>query len=215
MEYKSMPKEEIIKIGDGIYERSDIVAVHGTSIASAKSIMASGLNFHRTTYRLAREKNTPKLCAYGWKECLPGDSANVIISIPKSFLMRFLNMDEIKYTDWLDGVYESGEVNTVIESFSSVEVEKEDISSGENKMFNFFVAPTMSATIPKEFIEGMFVYTDGFNYLSFDDVEKALEHLTYIPNDHFFERLSVQEQETFIRAMSSKILGTSEFKKDI
>ena len=64
---EKLSKDIIIGIANGILEENDIIAMHGTSIENAKSIMETGFNFDKTSMAILKSKNIVSLCRYGWK----------------------------------------------------------------------------------------------------------------------------------------------------
>lgn len=192
---KAEGSERIRQIGEALLSESDIMAKHGTSIENAMSILETGFNYHRTSMVVQKNDSIAGLCAYGWKENAGGDAANVILSVPKVFFKDLFGWDEQSYNSWINSIKEQEEQEFVINSMSDIE---------------FGMAGFFKATLPKEFIRGAFVYTDGKNYLSFmNDTEEALDHLAYIDNPRFYENLSPEEKEKFL----SKIRETK-FRKD-
>jgi len=197
-----LPRENIEKIGKEIFEKSDIVANHGTSIENAISIMETGFDYSRTSYIIQTTKNVVSLCTYGWKENEVGNAANVIISVPKSFFKNMLNMREEDYNKWINNIINHNFQNDALMSVSYIEMEK---------TVSPIFKPMMKVHIPREFIKGMFIYTDNTNYLRFvNNLEEGLEHLTYIENKYYYENLTKEEQEIFTDKMREKILGSED-----
>lgn len=195
---KKLSKEEIKNIGISILEESDIVANHGTSIQNGLSILETGFNFNRTSMIFHNSEDVINLCTYGWKENEVGSAANIIISIPKEFYKQLFNYDDISYGLWIDNIRRN-------------QLQLELINSVSN--FDFKVDSIFKATVPKEFIRGMFVYTDGKNYLSFfENKEAAMNYLTYIDNPYFFMNLQDEEKFKFVSIMKEKIFPSSQSK---
>ena len=187
---EKMSKEQIENIGKSILSESDVVALHGTSIENGLSILETGFNFTRTSMVICDSDDVISLCTYGWKEIEAGQAANIIISIPKKFYKALLNYNDESYTAWIKNVKENDLQQKLIESVAD---------------FNFN-GPVFKATVPREFIRGMFVYTDNKNYLSFlNNKEEGMNYLTYIDNQHYFMNLSNEEKEVFIENMKNKL----------
>jgi len=187
---EKLSREQIEQIGNTILSESDIIANHGTTINNGLSIMNTGLNFNRTSM-IINDGNIIKLCTYGWKETAIGDSSNIIISIPKSFLKSLLGYDDEQYNNWITKIKTSDDKQPVINSVCDTE-----IISG----------PFFKSTLPKEFIRGMFIYTDGTNRSSFlNNQEEGMNHLTYIDNKNYYENLTEEEQKSFVSEMRKKM----------
>lgn len=194
-ELKADGSEKIRQIGEMLLSESDIVAKHGTSIKNAMSILKTGLNYYRTTMVVQEIPSVVGLCTYGWKENAIGDAANVVVSAPKSFFKDLHGWDEQEYNDWVEYIKERKSQELVFMSLSNVE---------------FGMLGSFKAKLPKEFVRGCFIYTDGKNTYSFsNNMEKAMDYLTYVDNPSFYENLSPKEKEEFV----SKIRETAS-KKD-
>lgn len=204
-----MSKEEILKIADSILNEG-VVATHGTSIESAKSIMKTGLDVKRTTFIVySKNREARYLATYGWKENEKGNAANVVITIPISFLQLLVG-------------YSYEEAEAKIQEFRNEDIEEEIIRSimdikedtianaPEENKFHIPLLPKPLFNIPKEFIRGVFVYQNNTNYLSFFnngtyDYEQALQNLIFWDNPNYFCNLSEEQQDEFIKIMREKI----------
>ncbi len=187
---EKLTKEEIEGIGKRMFLESDVIANHGTSIKNGMSILETGFNFNRTSMVVEKDNDVLKLCTYGWKENEIGDSSNVIISVPKSFFKQLLGFDDKEYSEWINNCKKDGNEELLINSVCDMEIN----------------GPIIKATLPREFIRGMFVYTDNVNFYSFlDDREKAMEHLAYVDNPNFFENLDKETQKAFVDEMRKKM----------
>ena len=138
---EKLSKEQIENIGRIILQESDIVANHGTSVENGLSILETGFNFHRTSMVIHKDIDIVSLCTYGWKENEVGTAANIIISIPKEFYMLLLNFDEEAYNTWVTNIKSNNLQDQLINSVSEFEIN----------------GPLFRATIPREFVKGMFV----------------------------------------------------------
>lgn len=188
---KKMSKEQIIDIGNSILQESDIIANHGTSIENGLSILETDLKFNRTSMIINDTKDIISLCTYGWKENETGNSANIIISIPKEFYMKLLDLNDDAYKTWIRNIKNCHLQSHLIDSISE---------------FDFNNGSLFEVTVPKEFIRGMFVYTDNKNYLSFlNNKEEGMNYLTYIDNKNFYTNLTDEEKNTFIDKMKNKL----------
>ena len=188
---EKMSKEQIQIIGQKILLESDIIAKHGTSIANGYSIMETGFNFNKTSMIIQKTDSVVGLCTYGWKENAKGDAANVIISIPKSFIMSCLGYNEQQYSNWINYIKSNDLQETVILSMSDMKIGP---------------LGTFESSLPKESIRGVFIYTDDKNYLSFiNNFEEGMNYLTYVDNPSFFENLTEEEQQNFAKKMKEKI----------
>lgn len=202
-----MSKEEILRIANEILEEG-VVAVHGTNLESARSIMATGLNGNRTTYIVFDGKRDPKaLATYGWKENAPGDAANVVITIPRKYLELLTGCSSEEAEEKIEYFRNVGLEEGLIRSVMDIKVENVAASSKGRLKF-----PPMQREvfkIPKEFIHGCFIYQNNTNYLYFINSEgfnydKALENLTYFDNPNYFCNLSEEQQDEFIKIMREK-----------
>lgn len=205
-----MNKEEVLAIASKILSEENIVATHGTSIECANSIIATGLEAKKTTYVLYSKCRNPEfLATYGWKENDKGDAANVVITIPGTFLEQLLGENKEEVKEKIRFFRERGLMDEVIRSFADMRTMTNQSKNPESR----FTVPTMPRvifTIPKEFIRGIFVYQNNTNYLSFltsdgFDYSHALENLAFFDNPNFFDNLSVVEQEEFIKSMREKL----------
>ena len=190
---EKLDRDIILSIGNSILAESDVVAMHGTSISNAKSIMETGFNYHRTSMVVA-PNDAVSLCTYGWKDNEPGDAANVIISAPKSFFKAFLGFDDEKYKEWINT---SAKDNKELLLTTLCDVQ---LPSQNSMVFN--------SHLPREFIVGTFIYTDNENYLSFlGNMEEGLDHLTYIDNPYYYEHLTEEDKIKFVEEMRKKVFG--------
>ena len=203
---ESLPKNQIIEIAKNIFNESDIIGKHGTSVANAKSIVETGFVFYRTSIAIQNGKSIVGLCSYGWKENAANDATNVIISIPKSFIMMINHFSEDDYKNWIEMVQRDKAMEGLFIAISSV-IETREADTSEQ--FGKFVPPRlpnyMKRHIPKEFIKGFFVWCDGkryFDYLS--KLEESLEHLSYVENPYFFNNLSIEDQEKFVASFTEE-----------
>ena len=188
---EKMSKEQIESIGKNIISESDVVANHGTSIENGMSIFETGFNFTRTSVVISNLSDIVSLCTYGWKEIEAGKAVNIIISIPKDFYKALLKFDDESYESWIRHIKENDRQLGLINSVTDF-----DFSSGQ----------VFKATVPREFIRGMFVYTDNKNCLSFiHNSEEGMNYLTYIDNPHYYMNLSEEEKESFVETMRSKL----------
>lgn len=192
---EKLSRDEIERIGNDILENSAVVAKHGTSIACASSILDTGFNFHRTSYVVQISNNVVHLCSYGWKENKRGDSTNVIISIPKSFFMKYLGFSSEKYEEWISYIRENNLQQDLLDSLTFTTYTKHN---------DPIIGTTFESTIPSEFIKGAFVFMDNKVYLDFfDNQSDALNHLGFVENKNYFDNLSLEEQDEFIQMINS------------
>ena len=69
--------------------------------------------------------------------------------------------------------------------------------------------------ISKEFIKGVFIYTDNKNASSFsNNRDEAFEHLTYLENKNYFDNLSSEDQKVFMNILYRRFLKGRKGKKD-
>ena len=195
-----MDRKIIEKVGEDILSESDIIAKHGTSIANAKSIIETGFRFNRTSMVVQSTDNVVGLCTYGWKENRGGDAANVILSVPKSFFMDLLGYDENEYSKWIEKIKKDGLEEKIILSVCDVLFEKQ---IGP-------YPPLIKSTLPKEFVRGIFVYTDNKTYLNFlNNFEEGMNYLEYFDNPKFYNNLSEEEKSVFVEKMRNKMLDSN------
>ena len=71
---EKLPKETITIIANNIFEESDFVASHGTTIAKAESILRTGFDYRGTSMVVHNTKNIYYLCSYGWKNTAINDT---------------------------------------------------------------------------------------------------------------------------------------------
>lgn len=193
-------KEDILKIAEGIFLNSDIIAKHGTSIENALSIIDTGFNYDKTSMVSQESKDPVILCSYGWKENKRGDLTNVILSIPKSFIKKLNGFDDTQYEVWLSNIAAKGMDAEALLYAVSEKVENESTS------FRGIMLPKVEKChIPREFVKGCFVFCDNTSYLDFlSNPEEALNHLSYIENENYYDNLSIEEQDKFIEEFNSK-----------
>ena len=193
---EKLSKEQVLDVANNIFETCDIIAKHGTSISSAMSIIDTGFDFDKTSMVGQKSKDPVLLCSYGWKENMRGDATNVILAIPKSFVMKLNNMSESVYEAWKESVLEKGSDAEFL--FYAVSKEKEDKVIERPSGFPQ-LPPVIKRNVPKEFIKGFFVFCDNTNYLDFiSNPEEALNHLSYVENENFFDNLTMEEQDKFV-----------------
>ena len=194
---EKLGREKILSIGNSILAESDVVAVHGTSISNADSIMNTGFNYNRTSMAFGNKDAVVGLCTYGWKENKAGDAANVVISVPKSFFKALMGFDDKKYEEWINRIKDDKEF--LVASLCDMNF------SSQMGLSN---VGFLNKHLPKEFIKGMFIYTDNKTSLSFlNNKEEGLDYLTYIDNPNFYENLDEEEKAKFVEDMKIKILG--------
>lgn len=208
---KNMTRNEIEQIATNIIQTGDIIANHGTSIENAISIINTGFNFTRTSLAIQPSKNIESLCGYGWKENGPDDSSNVIISIPKSFIMDLLSINDDEYQKWLQNVIDNELQRDVINSVATLK--KEEGQELNINSTRFFIRPTISAHIPENFIAGAFIWCNGKTYLNLKEGESALDNLSFIPNENFYLNMSPESKSEFIEKMRNKMGLEIENKK--
>lgn len=81
-----MERKEVLDIVKSFLKTENIVAMHGTTVDAAKSIMNTGLRVKRTTFLEADEQSDARAVAtYTWKDVPTDNSSNVIIVIPSIF----------------------------------------------------------------------------------------------------------------------------------
>ena len=197
--------ERIRQIGEMLLSESDIIAKHGTSIDKAMSILETGFNYRGTSMVIQRTDDIAELCAYGWKRNAGGDAANVVLSIPKDFFKALCGWNEQAYDNWIRGVKKQKQQEDVIDEMSNKEFGQQWVASRSMNNMKFstpMLPPRFNATLPKEFVRGALIFTDGKTYLSFlDNKEEALRYLTYVDNPGFYGNLSFEEKEKFILKM--------------
>ena len=209
---ENMPRERIAELATNILSSGDIVAKHGTSIENALSIINTGFNYQRTSFVIQTSKSIEALCGYGWKENGPNDSANVIIEVPREFIMDLLSINNDGYQKWLQNIIDGNNQEAVINSITTYEMQHIQNSS-TNSLFSPPMPPIMSAHIPQEFIVGAFIWCNGKTYLRLDEGESALDNLTFIPNDNFYLNMQADAKKEFIRKMRTKIGIADDEKK--
>lgn len=185
-----LPKVEIESIAKTILSESDIIAKHGTSIDNGLSIISTGFNYHRTSYVIDTGNSIEGLCTYGWKDNKIDDSANVIISIPRTFMMEVFNLNEEEYDSFIRNVKYKELESDIIDSLCDCE---------RNGFFT-------QMKLPREFIRGMFIFTDHKTYKDFlDNPEDGLMHLAFYNNPNYFKNLNKEEQKAFVEHMKEKM----------
>lgn len=201
---QNLPREKIIQIASSILSNGDIIAKHGTSVANAQSIINTGFNFNRTSFVMQTSKSVEALCGYGWKENGPDDSTNIIIEVPKDFLMDLLSLDENGYNSWIQGVINDEAQEAVLNSLTSFEyTPSKEVNT--NTRFSFVLPPAFSAHIPKEFVVGAFIWCNGKTYLRLADGESALDNLSFVSNEGFYSNLDADQKAVFVEKMRSKL----------
>lgn len=196
---ESLLREQIEAIATSIFNHNDVIAMHGTSIKNALSILNTGFNFSRTSYVMLNNKNIKALCGYGWKENAPDDAANVIIAVPREFWMDLLSMSSIEeYNNWIQNVINHDMQDGALDSLTSYEYDFE--TARRLKMPEAF-----SAHISEAFIAGMFVWRNGKTYLNLGKDESALDNLNYIENKKFYLNLSLEERKEIVAQMREKL----------
>ena len=201
---KNMPREKIEEIATNIFNNGDIVAKHGTSIENALSIMNTGFKYSRTSFVVQSSKSIESLCGYGWKENGPNDSANVILMVPKEFIMDLLAIDNNEYKKWLQNIIDGHNQEAVINSVTTFETKHEPNSSTKT-MFSLAMPPTICAHIPREFVVGAFIWCNGKTYLRLEEGESALDNLTFISNDNYYLNMQSEERKEFVKKMRTQI----------
>ena len=197
---RKLSKEEILEIAQKIFSGSDIIAKHGTSITNALSILETGFNYDKTSMVGQKSKDPVKLCSYGWKESKRVEASNVILSISKLFMKKLNGFSDEEYERWLENLNQKNVSSEMLFYGVSDKEEKEGVS------YNGILLPGIEIChVPREFVKGCFVFCDNTNYMDFlSNQEEALEHLTYIENENYFDNLSVEEQDRFIEEYKSK-----------
>ena len=197
---EKLPREKIIEKANEIFNTCDVVAKHGTSLKNAVSIMDTGFRFDKTSMAGQISKDPVKLCSYGWKENPAGDSTNVIIVLPKSFIKMLKGYNDEEYEQWLERYVKDGTDSTML--FYGVA----DVIPGESTEFMGIPLPGIDKyCVPREFVKGFFFFCDNTTYLNFvHDPSEALEHLSYVENEHYFENLSPVEQQAFVEELIAK-----------
>lgn len=210
---ENMPRKKIEEIATNILNNGDIVAKHGTSIENALSIINTGFNYHRTSFVMQSSKSIEALCGYGWKENGPDDSANVIIQVPREFIMDLFSMDADNYQKWLQNIIKDNNQEAVINSITTFEIVPVQDLDATSK-FSVPLMPLFSAHIPLEFIVGTFIWCNGKTYLRLKEGESALDNLTFVQNDNFYLNMQADDKKEFIRKMRQK-MGIEEEEKRI
>ena len=195
---------QIKNIGEEIFSNSDVIAQHGTSIANALSIMEDGLYYSISSIIMNRNKNIQRLCTYSWKDNVPGDVANVIICVPKSFMKIWFKLNDEQYDVWINKQIELDNLENFLYCISNVEPNPYKKVDEENAL-PYNVSPSMH--IPREFIKGAFIYTDNKNSLSFTNREEAFNHLTYVDNKNYYDNLSKDDQKDFMHKLYRRFLS--------
>ena len=205
---EKLSKEKINEIAKNIFDSSDIIGKHGTSVANALSILETGFYFDKTSMVIQTSKDITALCSYGWKNNRAGDATNVIIALPKLFIKMLKGMNANKYEEWIKMIYTNNYGESMLIGVSSI-VETRIIQSSTKTIGNSTLAPISvpytKRHIPRELIKGFFAFCDGKTYRDFlSKPEEALEHLTYFENPHYFDNLSLEEQEQFVEKFCEK-----------
>lgn len=198
---ESIPREQIEAIATNIFDCSDIIAMHGTSVKNGLSILNAGFNFNKTSYVMLGNKSIKALCCYGWKENKPNDAVNVIIAVPREFLMNLLSMSNIEeYNNWIQNAINNDMQEGILNSLTSFEYHERKQSG------RYFFPASFSAHIPEAFIVGMFVWCNGKTYLNLlVKEESALDNLNYIENKKFYLNLSSEERNEVVTQMREKL----------
>ena len=196
---EKLSRERIIEIANSIFESSDVIAKHGTSVAKATSILETGFYYDKTSMAIQYSKNVVALCSYGWKESYRNDSTNVVLAIPKSFIKMINGFSDEEYLVWLSNIQQK-DLGSGLFYASSKVVEEKDTEFEKQGKFTLPRLPKyVKAHIPKEFVKGFFVWCDGKISLDFlSNPEDSLDHLSYVENPAYFDNLSLEEQEQFV-----------------
>lgn len=197
---EKFPKEKIIEVANEIFESCDVVAKHGTWFHKAMSIMETGLDYDKTTMAGQVSKDPIKLVSYGWKEVPAGEAANVILALPKTFIKKLNGMNDEQYKEWLAKFLNRGPDAEILLYAAS---EKHNTGIIEYK--GVTLQGTESCHLPREFVKGSFFFCDNKTYFDFiKNPEEALEHLTYVENEYFFDNLTPEEQDKFVEAFRGR-----------
>ncbi len=193
-------RKQVVEIANQVFDNCDIVAKHGTSLSSAVSIMETGFDYDKTSMIGQASKDPVKLCAYGWKESKRGEASNVILAIPKSFIMKLNGFDEKQYNEW---------VKQRIVKGSDAEMLLYAVSDKKETGITSFGGITLPGIekchLPREFVKGSFFFCDNTNYMDFlQNPEEALDHLAYMDNEYFFDNLTPEEQDKFVDEFKGK-----------
>ena len=196
---EKLSRERIIEIANGIFESSDVIGKHGTSVAKATSILETGFYYDKTSMAIQYSKNVVALCSYGWKESYRNDSTNVVLAIPKSFVKMLNGFSDEEYEAWISRVRQEDLGGSLFYA-SSKDVEEKPVELKKQGNFTPPRLPNyMRVHVPKEFVKGFFIWCDGKIYLDFlSNPEDSLDHLSYVENPAYFDNLSIEEQEQFV-----------------
>lgn len=205
---KNLQRNKIEEIALTILNNGDITAKHGTSIENAMSIINTGFNYHRTSYVMQNKKDINLLCGYGWKDNPPNDSTNVVIQVPRQFIMDLLSMTNLEeYSMWLENVINNYNCEDILKSFTTFEW------FPEKKVGKFTTSPSFKAHIPQEFIVGAFIWCNGKTYLSLGEDESPLDNLNFVENERFYLNLSPEDRKEFVNRMREKLGIKTESKQ--
>ena len=197
---ENMPRNQIEEIALSILNNGDIIAKHGTSIECAKSILETGFNYHRTSFVVQKTKDIEALCGYGWKDNKPGDSTNVIIQIPKQFIMDLFEMSDLdEYNRWIENIIDLDLSEDVLKLVTTIE------NFPSKKVGKFVTPPAFKAHIPQEFIVGAFIWCNGKTVLNIEEGESPLDNLSFVTNEKFYLNLSYEEQQEVVSKIKKKI----------
>lgn len=201
---QNLPRDEIVTIANNILGNGDILAKHGTSVKNAISIMDTGFDFHRTSYVIQTSKSVDSLCGYGWKENPPGDATNVVIQIPRDFLMDYFGMDDSEYQKFIQMINDDKSQNKVLDYFTTFEYTRSDVPD-PNEKFPIVMPPSFKAHIPREFIAGTFIWCNDKKYSTLKDGESALDNLNFVSNSNFYSNLTPEAKQEFIDQMKEEL----------
>ncbi len=195
-----MNKEEILQLATDMLESKSVIGAHGTSITNAESIAKTGLNGNRSTFVPFTPSSDPKkLATYCWKENGPNDTANCVIQIPLSFFQKLMGIDKKQLLEWRESIIGSEEA--IIYNMADKEISKQATPSPVPRM------PAVNFNLPKEFIRGYFIHTNGQSGKDFQtkSLDELCENVDFVENPLYFENLSQKEQDDFVYAKQVKM----------
>lgn len=193
-----MERKEVLDIVKSFLKTENIVAMHGTTVDAAKSIMNTGLRVKRTTFLEADEQSDAReVATYTWKNVPTDNSSNVIIVIPSIFIQ-------------ITSQRSPEEVKMLIEQLRTDNLTEGIIKnvSWEMESDYSFLPSEQNYIIPQEFIRGAFIHTNNTGGIAQAELfaklgrEAALDYsvdnLEFMENPRYFENLTVLEQRDFV-----------------
>ncbi len=173
---KKMSKKEVSDIMKNISSNSDIIAYHETNSKNVEKIIKDGLVYEKGSLVILEKKDANEL-----NSC--EESANVVVSIPKSFIKQIREYNDEEYSEWIKMINDSDSSEFIIEVFSNVIDDEIRVEEDESELLG--LPMLIKCHLPKEFVNGCFIIEKG-------------KIIDYVDNPCFFDRLSLEKQTDFV-----------------